>query len=99
MRLLSIETNKINKIGEKKLKYLTQTVSKQIFTEIMRMSCDLKLENMHRANSLKVRHKLTNNVSLLVGTVNRFYLREQLHSFKELKKHYYEQVNNEEKFV
>ena len=63
------------------------------------MSCDLKLESAHRASNYKSQHRKTNNLTLLIKSINRIYLREELHFFRQIKIQFKEGVANEEKFV
>ena len=58
------------------------------FTEIMRMSCELKLDNVSRNNNFRAIHRKTNSINLLSRTINRFYLREELEVFKQIKIQY-----------
>ena len=49
------------------------------------MSCDLKLENINRANSDKAILKNRNNINIISGIINRLLSKTILQTFKTLK--------------
>jgi hypothetical protein len=92
LRLLQTHTEKLNRYPTKKLSYLTSTVSKQIFTEIMRMACDFKLESINRAHCFKSAQRKHNNLVIIGHTLNRMFMGYVASAFKMMKKGYYEEV-------
>ena len=72
LRLLENETARIKKHGEKKFKYLVETVSKQIFTEILRFACDMKVEDAIKGSETILHARRHNGCVLLSSTLSRF---------------------------
>lgn len=89
----------MRKLKKNNLQYLIKTVTKQIFTKIMRLSCELKIENINRNNSEKAVFKKKNNIILLTSILSRAFAKDIASGFKNMKINYQSSIKCEEELI